>query len=246
MSLDGVLVDWDLPSCKAKLQGRYNTDNLAYGDKRAQLASTVLNAAGIQVTRRTDSRSSPTNMDDQDWDAMEIVDCGHKKSMTQSYVKIEDVKWSPANDFEGLRVHLLPSSSWSVSILNFSGERAPAERRVGRGLETDDIATQDIVDILVQDRDTDGGRQGEPKPMPAVVLDIMIDIFIDSWDKEYPEIQERAVHVLVCNRQLARVQVRIRFNLVQPCTTLYNRVRTCLTWTVLSFALSVCTIHANV
>ena len=78
VSLDGVLVDWDLPSCKAKLQGRYNTDNLAYGDKRAQLASTVLNAAGIQVTRRTDSRSSPTNMDDQDWDAMEIVDSTYK------------------------------------------------------------------------------------------------------------------------------------------------------------------------
>ena len=144
MTLDGLLADWDLPACKADLNGRYNTNSLAFEDKRAQLASTVLNAAGIQVTRERDSRSNPTDMNDQDWDAMEIVDNAYKKAMSQPNVAIEDIKWSKAQDFEGLRVHLLPSSSWSVSILKeFSGERATPERRVGRGFETEDIATQD-------------------------------------------------------------------------------------------------------
>ena len=225
VTLDGLMADWDLPACKANLNGRYNTNSLAFEDKRAQLASTVLNAAGIQVTRERDSRSNPTDMNDQDWDAMEIVDNAYKNAMSQPNVAIEDIKWSKAQDFEGLRVHLLPSSSWSVSILKeFSGERATPERRVGRGLETEDIATQDILDILVQDRDCDGGRLGDPKPMPAVVLDIMIDIYIDSWDKEFPEISERVVHVLLSNQHLARVQVRIRFNLVQPCTTVFEHV----------------------
>ena len=118
-----------------------------------------------------------------------------------------------------------------MSIQNeISGERASAERRDARGLKLTEIATQDVLDILVQDQKPDGERQGTPKAMPATVLNIFIDIIIDEWNKDFPVIAERAVHVLLTNKHLARVQVRIRttmYNLVHShlCTSMSNMDR---------------------
>ena len=216
--LDHLLDAWSEPSCKAKTDGRYNTNSLAFDDKRAQIASTVMNAAGIHVDRKRDGRANPSDMDQQDWDAMEIVTNSHKTHMTRAEIEVHEVCWSPPTTFDGLRVHLHPNSLWSVSIQNeISGERASAERRDARGLKLTEIATQDVLDILVQDQKPDGERQGTPKAMPATVLNIFIDIMIDEWNKDFPVIAERAVHVLLTNKHLARVQVRIR-------TTLYNLV----------------------
>ena len=61
--LDHLLDAWSEPSCKAKTDGRYNTNSLAFDDKRAQIASTVMNAAGIHVDRKRDGRANPSDMD---------------------------------------------------------------------------------------------------------------------------------------------------------------------------------------
>ena len=48
MRLDHLLDAWSEPSCKAKTDGRYNTNSLAFDDKRAQIASTVQDG-GVQA-----------------------------------------------------------------------------------------------------------------------------------------------------------------------------------------------------